>query len=154
MKDKLIISSVFDVCELSWKGYSGTSYPGYITAARSPGSSYTGYLFNKCKINGSTKLTVKPGYLGRPWANTAKVMFINTTLKDGTMIHSDGWYEMSGVKPETVSGFKEYGTVLKSGETVDLSQRKGIKLSANDANSINKKNYMNNWTPTYYNLSE
>jgi pectin methylesterase-like acyl-CoA thioesterase len=147
-------NAVFDVCELMWKGYSGTSYAGFITAARSPGSSYTGYLFNKCKINGSTKLTVKPGYLGRPWANTAKVMFINTTLKDGTMIHSDGWYEMNGVKPETVSGFKEYGTVLKSGETVDLSQRKGIKLSANDANSINKKNYMNNWTPTYYNLSE
>jgi pectin methylesterase-like acyl-CoA thioesterase len=55
-------NAVFDVCELMWKGYSGTSYAGFITAARSPGSSYTGYLFNKCKINGSTKLTVKPGY--------------------------------------------------------------------------------------------
>ena len=70
------------------------------------------------------------------------------------MITPEGWYEMSGVKPETVSGFKEYGTILKNGQTVDLSKRKGIKLSASDASTVNKKNYMNNWTPTYYNLSE
>ena len=101
-------NAVFDVCELRWKGYSGTSYPGYITAARSPGSSYTGYLFNKCKVTGSDKLAVKPGYLGRPWANTARVMFISTTLNDANIITPEGWYEMSGVKPETVSGFKEY----------------------------------------------
>ena len=147
-------NAVFDVCELRWKGYSGTSYPGYITAARSPGSSYTGYLFNKCKVTGSDKLAVKPGYLGRPWANTARVMFISTTLNDANMITPEGWYEMSGVKPETVSGFKEYGTILKNGQTVDLSKRKGIKLSASDASTVNKKNYMNKWTPTYYNLSE
>ena len=72
---------VFDFCELRWKGYSGTSFPGYITA------SYTGMLFNKCRVYGSSRnLNVVAGYFGRPWASTDKVMFINTTLKDENMI--------------------------------------------------------------------
>ena len=142
---------VFDFCELRWKGYSGTTYPGYITAARQGSSgSYTGYLFNKCKVYGSSQnLAVTAGYFGRPWAATAKVMFINTTLQDKNMILPAGWYSMSGVNPENVAGFKEYGTKLKDGSSVSLSSRKGHTVSANDAASINKKNYMNNWTPTY-----
>ena len=144
---------VFDLCELRWKGYSGATYPGYITAARQSSSgSYTGYLFNKCRVYGSSSnLPVTAGYFGRPWGATAKVMFINTTLQDKNMIHPAGWYSMSGVNPENVAGFKEYGTKLKDGSSVSLSQRKGHKVSANDAASINKKNYMNNWTPTYLN---
>ena len=143
---------VFDFCELRWKGYSGATYPGYITAARQGSGSYTGYLFNKCKVYGSSQnLAVTAGYFGRPWAATAKVMFINTTLQDKNMILPAGWYSMSGVNPENVAGFKEYGTKLKDGSSVSLSQRKGHKVSANDAASINKKNYMNNWTPTYLN---
>ena len=144
---------VFDFCELRWKGYSGTTYPGYITAARQSSSgSYTGYLFNKCRVYGSSSnLPVTAGYFGRPWGATAKVMFINTTLQDKNMIHPAGWYSMSGVNPENVAGFKEYGTKLKDGSSVSLSSRKGHTISANDANSINKQNYMNNWTPTYLN---
>ena len=144
---------VFDFCELRWKGYSGTTYPGYITAARQGSSgSYTGYLFNKCKVYGSSQnLAVTAGYFGRPWAATAKVMFINTTLQDKNMILPAGWYSMSGVNPENVAGFKEYGTKLKDGSSVSLSSRKGHTISANDAASINKQNYMNNWTPTYLN---
>ena len=144
---------VFDLCELRWKGYSGATYAGYITAARQSSSgSYTGYLFNKCRVYGSSSnLPVTAGYFGRPWGATAKVMFINTTLQDKNMILPAGWYSMSGVNPENVAGFKEYGTKLKDGSSVSLSARKGRKVSANDAASINKKNYMNNWTPTYLN---
>ena len=144
---------VFDLCELRWKGYSGATYAGYITAARQSSSgSYTGYLFNKCRVYGSSSnLPVTAGYFGRPWGAIAKVMFINTTLQDKNMIHPAGWFSMSGVNPENVAGFKEYGTKLKDGSSVSLSQRKGHKVSANDAASINKKNYMNNWTPTYLN---
>ena len=144
---------VFDLCELRWKGYSGATYAGYITAARQSSSgSYTGYLFNKCRVYGSSSnLPVTAGYFGRPWGATAKVMFINTTLQDKNMIHPAGWFSMSGVNPENVAGFKEYGTKLKDGSSVSLSQRKGHKVSANDAASINKKNYMNNWTPAYLN---
>jgi len=144
-------NAVFDSCELRWKGYSSGSVGGYITAARSQGDPYTGYLFSNCKVTGNSSLSVVPGYFGRPWAQSAKVMFVNTTLQNGNMIAAEGWYSMSGVQPETVDGFKEYGTKLSNGSGVDTSRRKGHSLSANDANGISLTNYMNNWTPTFLN---
>ncbi|MBR4363040.1 MAG: hypothetical protein IKP42_09980, partial [Ruminococcus sp.] len=142
-------NAVFDGCELRWKGYSSGSTGGYITAARAQGDPYTGYLFNNCTVTGNSQLTVTPGYLGRPWAQTAKVLFVNTTLQNSNMIRAEGWYSMSGVQPETVDGFKENGTKLSNGQKVDLSQRKGHTVSDSDAAGINLKNYMNNWTPSF-----
>ena len=145
-------NAVFDSCELRWKGYSSGTTGGYITAARSGNiNNYTGYLFKDCKVTGSTQLAVTPGYLGRPWGQDAKVLFVNTTLQNGNMIRAEGWYSMSGVQPETVNGFKENGTKLANGQRVDLSQRKGHTVSDSDAANINIVNYMNNWTPSYIN---
>lgn len=142
-------NAVFDSCELRWKGYSSGSTGGYITAARSQGSPYTGYLFNNCKVTGNSQLTVTKGYLGRPWREDAQVLFLNTTLQNGNMINDEGWYSMSGVQPENVSGFKEAGTRLADGSGVNLSRRKGHVISDSDAAGINIKSYMNNWTPAY-----
>ena len=102
-----------------------------------------------CKVTKNKSLTVKPGYFGRPWGQTAKVLFLNTVLEDGSTIADAGWYSMSGVQPETVAGFKEYGTKLANGGGVNTSQRKGHILSQNDAQGVNIKNYLNNWTPSY-----
>ncbi len=146
-------SAVFDTCDLCWKGYSSNAAGGYITAARDDGNDDTGYLFSNCKVTKNPDLTVKTGYLGRPWRDTAKVMFINTTLQSSDCIDATGWYSMSGVQPENVAGFKEYGTKLTNGTAVDLSKRKGHTLSASDANGIKLTNYLKNWTPTFLNAS-
>ena len=142
-------NAVFDSCELRWKGYSEGSTAGYITAARAGENSYTGYLMYNCKVTKNKSLTVKAGYFGRPWRDTAKVMFVNTVLQDSSTIADAGWYSMNGVQPETISGFKEYGTKLANGAPVSTSQRKGHILSQNDAQGIKLNNYMNNWTPSY-----
>ena len=141
-------NTVFDSCELRWKGYSTGSLPGFITAARTCEGTYTGYLMYNCKVTKNKALTVTPGYLGRPWRDTAKVMFINTVLEEGTIV-PEGWDEMNGVPPETIEGFKEYGTKLENGAPVNLSQRKGHVVSQSDAERINIINYMNNWTPSF-----
>ena len=147
-------NAVFDSCELRWKGYSSGTTGGYITAARSGNiNGYTGYLFKDCKVTGSSQLAVTPGYLGRPWGQDAKVLFVNTTLQNSNMIRAEGWYSMSGVQPESVDGFKENGTKLTNGQRVDLSQRKGHTVSDSDAAKINITSYMNNWTPSYINGS-
>ena len=142
-------NAVFDSCELRWKGYSSGSTGGYITAARGDTDNYTGYLFNNCKVTKNKSLTVKEGLFGRPWQQSAKVLFMNTVLQDSTTIGAAGWGAMSGVQPETVAGFKEYGTKLANGGGVNTSQRKGHIVSANDAKKVNVKNYMNNWTPSF-----
>ena len=146
-------SAVFDACELRWKGYSSGSTGGYITAARDENDADTGYLFSNCRVTANSSLTVSTGYLGRPWRDTAKVMFINTTLASANLIAAEGWYSMSGVQPESVAGFKENGTKLANGTKVDLSKRKGHTVSDSDAANINIKNYMKNWTPSYLNAS-
>ena len=142
-------NAVFDSCELRWKGYSSGSVAGYITAARAKEGDYTGYLMYNCKITKNKELTVTSGYLGRPWRNTAKAMFINTILEDNNTINDEGWGPMNGVQPETISDFKEFGTKLLNGLEVDISKRKGHIISQNDAEKINIINYMNNWTPSY-----
>lgn len=145
-------SVVFDTCDLVWKGYSSGTTGGYITAARDEGDNDTGYLFWNCTVKKGS-LPVSTGYLGRPWRDSAKVMFVNTVLESGDLINAQGWTSMSGVQPETVAGFKEYGTKVANGGYVDLSQRKGHVLSENDVKGITLTSYMKNWTPVYLNGS-
>lgn len=142
-------NAVFDSCELRWKGYSTGSTGGYITAARGDTDNYKGYLMYNCKVTKNKGLTVKEGLFGRPWLQSARVLFFNTVLVDSTTIGAAGWGAMSGVQPETVDGFKEYNTKLANGASVSTSQRKGHIVSANDAKTVNVINYLNNWTPTY-----
>ena len=144
-------NAVFESCDLRWKGYTSGSVGGYITAARAKGdgSGYTGYLMYNCKVSKNKGITVQPGYFGRPWGQTAKVKFINTILEDGNTIVAAGWGSMSGVQPESVAGFKEYGTKLANGAPVSTSQRKGHILSQVDAEKTNVISYLNNWTPSF-----
>lgn len=142
-------SAVFDSCELSFYGYSDNGYSGYITAARDDDNDDSGYLFNNCTITTNGSMKHKAGYLGRPWRDSAKVMFINTSVAKDGIITPEGWTKMSGVEPQNVAGFKEYGTKLVNGTAVDLSKRLGHKISEADASGIKLTNYMKNWTPTY-----
>lgn len=139
---------VFDSCELRWKGYSSGVVGGYITAARAGEGTYYGMLMYNCKVTKNKALTVKAGYFGRPWGETAKVKFINTALQDSNTIVDEGWGAMSGVQPESVAGFKEYGTKLSDGSNVNTSKRKGHILSKADAEKTKMSDYLK-WTPSF-----
>ena len=56
---------------------------------------------------------------------------------------------MNNVQPETVDGFKEYGTKLANGAKVSTAKRKGHIVSDSDATKANIVSYLSNWTPTY-----
>ena len=139
-------SAIFDSCELRWKGFSVDPKGGHITASKAKGA---GYLFRNCKVTKNKSLSVKAGDFGRPWSQSAKAFYINTVLEDDSTIIPDGWGAMSGVQPETVEGFKEYGTKLANGANVNTSQRKGHVVSKDDAEKVNVKDYLNNWTPSF-----
>ena len=104
---------------------------------------------NNCKVTKNKSLSVRAGDFGRPWGATAKVLYINTILEDSTTIINEGWGAMSGVQPETIEGFKEYGTKLANGATVNTSQRTAHIISKEEAESIDIKKYMNDWTPSF-----
>ncbi len=136
---------VFEDCELSFKGYSASAAGGYITAAREQSK---GYLFYDCDITAADDLVVSPGYLGRPWRDTAVVMFYNSTVEYAGLIRDEGWASMSGVDP-TAATFKEYNTHLTDGSAVNLSSRKGSVISDADAQTVAVANWFSGWTPTY-----
>ncbi len=72
--------AVFNRCELHCLG------DGYVTAAATPEGQSYGYVFHNCRI------TAEPGvktYLGRPWRNYAKTVFINCDLD--ASVQAEGW---------------------------------------------------------------
>lgn len=85
----------------------------YITAPAT--SSDWGYVFMNCTIDGS----VDSYQLGRPWNNSPKCVFINTTMKK--LPSSAAWGDPMNVVP---SLFAEYNSKTASGTLVDLSGRR------------------------------
>ena len=102
-------------------------------------------FFRNCTITGNSDLTVKAGYLGRPWGADARVTFINTKMTDN-LINDAGWYEMA-VKPEKAN-FAEYNTRRTTGEGLICQREQEKALSdSRDAAAINVKSYFGSWTP-------
>lgn len=58
-----------------------TKIQGYVTAASTPEEEEYGYVFSECKII-SKECPQGSVYLGRPWRNYAKTVFINCDLGD------------------------------------------------------------------------
>jgi len=117
-----------------------------------------GYVFSNCTIDG---FAVANGnyYLGRPWQNSPKSIYINTKMN--ILPTAVGWTEM-GVVPGL---FAEYGSVTSSGVAVDVSLRKknftysGVTTSVNpyltaeQAATYSIENVLGGsdaWQPTLY----
>ncbi len=101
----------FNECLLYLEDRSGNC----ITAPAT--SSSWGYVFSGCTIDGFPS-TNGNFNLGRPWQNSPKSIYINTTMK--VLPSAAGWTEM-GVVPGL---FAEYNSMTASGTAVDVSMRK------------------------------
>jgi pectin methylesterase-like acyl-CoA thioesterase len=118
-----------------------------------------GYVFNNCTIDGAAGDNGNY-YLGRPWNNAPKAVYINTTMN--IQPASAGWTTMGSTPP---SVFAEYNSVTSSGATVDVSSRmttytyNGVStsmtpvLTAQQAANYTIDNVLagnDAWQPTYY----
>ncbi|HTN20909.1 MAG TPA: pectinesterase family protein [Pelobium sp.] len=92
---------------------------GYIVAPNHLEGTEWGYVFSNCIINKSVVPSVTT-YLGRPWHNAPKTVFINAKLGQNTSIYASGWYYKMGAIPAV---FADYNTMDANGNPVDLSQR-------------------------------
>ena len=106
----------FDDCTLNIVRPSG----GYIVAPSHGASTKWGYVFMNNTI--TTDRVSDPStysiWLGRPWHNNPKTVFINTTAE--VSIPATGWYQTMGGLPAL---WAEYNTMDKDGNPVDLSNR-------------------------------
>jgi len=116
--------TLFERCELRFRGNSDVPHGGVVTAVRDDADDDGGFVFRSCRITRLKGMKHRPGHLGRPWRVSAKVQFIDTVVEDEKTIDPSGWTSMSGVQPEQVEGFRETGTRYPDGRAVDLSRRR------------------------------
>jgi Pectin methylesterase len=101
---------LFNNCTINSKGNS------YITAASTPQGKQFGYVFINCKLTAAEGVTKV--FLGRPWRDYAKVVFIKCEL--GTHIQPDGWANWQGTGRDKTAYYAEYGN---TGPGSDISKR-------------------------------
>lgn len=96
-------TAYFDECEIYSKD------KGYITAASTDEGVKYGFVFRNCKITGSAP--DGSVYLGRPWRNYARTVFINCELS--AVIHPQGWHNWNKPDAETTAWYAEYNSTGK-----------------------------------------
>jgi pectinesterase len=98
-------TAVFNKCEI----YSNDRHEdnnGYITAASTPEGERYGYVFIDCKL--TSDAAAETVYLGRPWRDYAKTVFINTYM--GAHIKSEGWHNWNKENAERNTFYAEYNS--------------------------------------------
>ena len=96
-------AAVFENCHIHSKG------DGYITAPmRFAAEESSGFIFHKCRL---TSNNTKNGiYLGRPWRDYGRTVFLNTEMD--AEIRPEGWHHWETQREKTAF-FAEYGSTGK-----------------------------------------
>lgn len=112
---------------------------GYIVAPSHSADVKWGYVFQNNIIRAHKGVTVTDVWLGRPWHNNPKTVFINT--QTFVNIPAKGWYEHMGGLPVL---WADYNTVDADGNPVDLSQRQDTYWIEKDGEVVygKAKNYL------------
>ncbi len=92
---------------------------GYIVAPSHGTDVKWGYVFNNCTITAPGVPSETSVWLGRPWHNYPKTVFLNTRAE--VTIPATGWYETMGGLPAI---WADWNTVDANGNPLDLSQRR------------------------------
>ncbi len=77
----------------------------YITAASTPKDQPFGYVFLQCKLTAAEG--VKKVYLGRPWRDYARTVFLECEL--GAHITQAGWSNWGGTQRDKTAFYAEFG---------------------------------------------
>ena len=118
----------------------GRSIFGYVTAASTFEEEPYGYVFESCKL--TSDCPAESIYLGRPWREFAKTVFINCQL--GPHIHRAGWEDWN--KPH---GHFYYAELNSTGEGASPSTREAYshQLTDEEVSSYTKEKVLQGWMP-------
>lgn len=114
---------------------------GYIVAPSHAADVKWGYVFMNTLITAPGNPAETDVWLGRPWHNSPKTVFINTTSE--VTIPAAGWYETMGGLPAL---WAEYNTMDGDGNPVDLSQRRSSYYKTVDGEKVWVHNVKNTLT--------
>lgn len=111
----------------------------YITAANTPKEAAYGMVFFKCTITGENGVCY---YLGRPWGDFAKTVFVQSKLP--AFIKPEGWHNWGRPAAEQTVQYAEYkntGNGAATGKRAGWSRQ----LSKEEAGKYTMKNIFNGW---------
>ena len=126
---------------------------GYIVAPSHAADVKWGYVFQNNVIRPHKGVNVTDVWLGRPWHNAPKTVFINT--QTFINIPAKGWYNTMGGLPEL---WADYNTVDANGNPVDLSMRETYyfyyadKEKTQKVEKFNVKNYLTDEEAAQYTI--
>ena len=98
-------TTVFDNCEIHSLDLN-QDVNGYITAASTPLGQEYGYVFFNCTL--SSRAAAQTVYLGRPWRDYAKTVFIDCWM--GGHIKEEGWHNWDKPHAEQTLFYAEYNS--------------------------------------------
>ncbi|MEQ9441322.1 MAG: pectinesterase family protein [Cyclobacteriaceae bacterium] len=129
-------TAVFEDCHIHSKRNS------YITAASTPEWVDYGYVFIDCRFTADEG--VDEVYLGRPWRDYAKTVFIRADL--GEQIVPEGWHNWSRPEAEKTTFYAEYGS---TGPGAQPNSRVGWshQLKEEDLDDYTLENIFGGWNP-------
>lgn len=140
----------FENCELYSKK-PGTHRPlespddeicfGYVTAASTFENVPYGYVFHNCRL--TSDCPPHTIYLGRPWREFAKTVFLNCEL--GEHIHPFGWHDWK--KPHGHFYFGEYQST-GPGAAPDMRADFSHQLTKEEADRYTIETVLDGWQPS------
>jgi len=78
---------------------------GYVTAASTPDGTPHGFVFADCTITGDEGVKT---YLGRPWRDYARTVFLRTTM--GEAVRPEGWHDWDKPHARATTFYAEFGS--------------------------------------------
>lgn len=94
----------FDHCHIHCLG------DGYITAASTPKGQPYGFVFADCTITGESNVKT---YLGRPWRDFARTVFVRTTMSN--VVRPEGWHDWNKPRTHETAYYGEYASTGPGG---------------------------------------
>jgi len=130
----------FESCEIISVDL-GQEINGYITAASTPEGQKHGFVFNNCRLTSEAA----PGtvYLGRPWRDFAKTVFINCEM--GAHIHPEGWHDWNKATAHETALYAEYGSIGLGSDTNRTPWAK--QLSQEQVTEMTVDVVLSGWNP-------
>ncbi len=83
---------------------------GYITAASTPEGQPHGFVFADCRITGADGVKT---YLGRPWRNFARTVFLRTDMSG--VVRAEGWHNWNKPEAEKTVRYAEFASTGPGG---------------------------------------
>jgi len=78
---------------------------GYVTAASTPEGQPYGFVFADCQLTGADGVKT---YLGRPWRNFAKTVFLRTAMS--AVVRREGWHNWDKPAAEKTTWYGEFAS--------------------------------------------